>query len=114
MGVKSVGKYLPISPRKCRRMTELIRGKDAGSALLILQFSPKKSAKMVYKVLKSAIANAENNHDKNVDKLYVNKVFVDEGPTLKRFRPRAMGRAAKINKRTSHITIEVQEKGVEV
>ena len=114
MGVKSVGKYLQISPRKCRRMTELIKGKDAGSALLILQFSTKKSAKMIYKVLKSAIANAENNHDKNVDKLYVNKVFVDEGPTLKRFRPRAMGRAAKINKRTSHITIEVQEKGVEV
>ena len=114
MGVKSVGKYLPISPRKCRRMTELIRGKDASSALLILQFSPKKSAKMIYKVLKSAIANAENNHDKNVDKLYVEKVFVDEGPTLKRFRPRAMGRAARINKRTSHVTIEVQEKGVEV
>ena len=69
---------------------------------------------MIYGVLKSAIANAENNHDKNVDKLYVEKVFVDEGPTLKRFRPRAMGRASRINKRTSHITIEVQEKGVEV
>jgi len=114
MGVKSVGKYLPISPRKCRRTVELIRGKDAGMALLILKFSPKRTSKMIYKVLKSAIANAENNHDKNIDELYINKAFVDEGPTLKRFRARAMGRAAKINKRTSHITIEVEEKGVEV
>ncbi len=114
MGVKSVGKYLPISPRKSRRMIEQIKGKNVGSALLILQFSPKRSANMIYKVLKSAIANAENNHDKNIDNLFVYRAFVDEGPTLKRFRPRAMGRAAKINKRTSHITIEVEEKGVEI
>ncbi|MDD3655340.1 MAG: 50S ribosomal protein L22 [Atribacterota bacterium] len=114
MGVKSVGRYLPISPRKCRRMIELIKGKDAGMALLILKYSPKRTAKMIYKVLKSAVANAENNHDKNIDRLYVYKAFVDEGPTLKRFQARAMGRAARINKRSSHITIEVEEKGVEV
>ncbi len=114
MGVKSVGRYLPISPRKCRRMIEMIKGKDASKALLILQFSPKRTAKIIYKVLKSAIANAENNHNKNVDELYIHKAFVDEGPTLKRFMARAMGRAARINKRTSHITIEVEEKGVEV
>ena len=114
MGVKSVGRYLPISPRKCRRTIELIKGKNAGMALLTLQFSPKRSAKMIYKVLKSAVANAENNYDKNIDELYINEAFVDEGPTMKRFRPRAMGRAGKINKRTSHITIEVEEKGVEI
>jgi large subunit ribosomal protein L22 len=114
MGVKSVGRYLPISPRKCRRTIELIKGKNAGMALLILQFSPNRSSKMIYKVLKSAIANAENNHDKNIDELYVYKAFVDEGPTMKRFRPRARGRAGRINKRTSHITIEVEEKGVGV
>lgn len=114
MGVKSVGKYLPVSPRKSRRMIDLIRGKNAGMALVMLQFSPKRTAKMISKVLKSAIANAENNHDKNVDELYIHKAFVDEGPTLKRFRARAMGRAARINKRTSHITIELEEKGVEV
>ena len=114
MGVKSVGRYLPISPRKCRRTIELIKGKNAGMALLILQFSPNRSSKMIYKVLKSAIANAENNHDKNIDELYVYRAFVDEGPTMKRFRPRAMGRAGRINKRTSHITIEVEEKVVEV
>ncbi len=114
MGVKSIGRYIPISPRKCRRTIELIRGKNAGMALLILQFSPKRSANMIYKVLKSAIANAENNHNKNIDELYICKAFVDEGPTMKRFKPRAMGRAGKINKRTSHITIEVEEKGVEI
>ncbi len=113
MGVKSVGKYIPISPRKCRRMIDMLKGKDTGSALLQLQFTPNRSAKMIYKVLKSAISNAENNHDMSVDELYINKAYVDEGPTLKRFRARAMGRAARINKRTSHITIEVEEKGVE-
>ena len=114
MGVKSIGKYLPISPRKSRRMIDQIRGEKVESALLILQFSPKRPAKMIYKVLKSAVANAENNFNKNIYELFVSKAFVDEGPTLKRFRPRAMGRAAKINKRTSHITIEVEEKGVEI
>ena len=113
MGVKSVGKYIPMSSRKCRRMLDMVKGRDTGSALLQLQFSPKRSAKMIYKVLKSAISNAENNHDMSVDELYINRAFVDEGPTIKRFRARAMGRAARINKRTSHITIEVEEKGVE-
>lgn len=113
MSVKSVGRYIPISPRKCRRMVDMIKGRDTGAALLQLQFSPRRSAKMIYKVLKSAIANAENNHDMSVDELYIHRAFVDEGPTLKRFRARAMGRASKINKRSSHITIELEEKGVE-
>ncbi len=114
MGVKSVGKYLPISPRKCRRIIDTIKGKDTGSALLQLKFSPNRPAVMIYKVLKSAIANAENNNEMSIDGLYINKAFVDEGPTLKRFRARAMGRASRINKRTSHITIELEEKGVEI
>ncbi len=113
MGVKSVGRYIPISPRKCRRIMDMIKGRNTGTALLQLQFSPTRSAKMIYKVLKSAIANAENNHDMSVDELYINRAFVDEGPTQKRFKARAMGRASRINKRTSHITIEVEEKGVE-
>ncbi len=113
MGAKSVGKYIPVSPRKCRRMLDVIKGKDTGTALLQLQFSPTRSAKMIYKVLKSAVANAENNHDMSIDGLYISRAFVNEGPTLKRFKARAMGRASRINKRTSHITIEVEEKGVE-
>lgn len=113
MGVKSIGKYIPMSPRKCRRMIDMIKGKDTGAALLQMKFSPKRSAQMIYKVLKSAIANAENNYEMNVDELYISKAYVDEGPTLKRFRARSMGRAGKINKRTSHITIEVDQKGVE-
>ncbi len=113
MGVKAIGRYIPISPRKCRRMVDMIKGRDTGAALLQLQFSPRRSAKIIYKVLKTAIANAENNHDMSVDELYIHRAFVDEGPTLKRFRARAMGRATKINKRSSHITIELEEKGVE-
>ena len=113
MGVKSVGRFIPISPGKCRKMIEVIKGRDTGAALLQLQFSPKRSAKMIFKVLKSAIANAENNYDMNVDDLYVHRVYVDEGPTLKRFMARAMGRATRINKRSSHITVELEQKGVE-
>lgn len=113
MGVKSVGKYIPVSPRKCRRLLDMIRGRDTGEALLQLQFSPTRSAKVIYKVLKSAVANAENNHDMSVDELFVNHAFVDEGPVLKRFRAGARGRAMRIKKRTSHVTIEVEEKGVE-
>lgn len=113
MGVTSRGRFIPISPRKCRRIIDMIKGRNTGTALLQLEFSPKRSSKMIYKVLKSAIANAENNHDMNVDELYISRAYVDEGPTLKRFRARAMGRATRINKRSSHITIEVEEKGVE-
>ena len=111
MSVKAVGKYLTISARKGRQAVDIIRGKNAGKALLALKFLPNRSAKMVYNVLKSAIYNAQNNNDMNVEDLYVSKAFVDEGPTMKRFRPRAMGRASRIRKRTSHITIIVDYKG---
>ena len=111
MGVKAEGKYLPISARKGRQAIDIIRGKDAGEALLVLKFLPNRSAKMVYNVLKSAIYNAQNNNNNiDVEDLYVSEAFVNEGPILKRYRPRAMGRASRIRKRTSHITIVVDSK----
>jgi len=111
MSVKAMGKYLPISARKGRQAVDIIRGKGAGEALLALKFLPNRSAKMVYNVLKSAIYNAQNNNDMNVEDLYISEAYVDEGPMQKRFRPRAMGRAARIRKRSSHITIIVDDKG---
>ena len=99
-----------IAPRKVDLVVDLIRGKQIGEAVAILRHTPKAASPVVEKVLKSAVANAEHNYDLDVNKLVVSEVFVDEGPTLKRFRPRAMGRASAINKRTSHITIVVSEK----
>ncbi|MBS3810837.1 MAG: 50S ribosomal protein L22 [Halanaerobiales bacterium] len=110
MEAKAVAKYVRVSPRKTRRVIDLIRGKDIGQALGILRNTPNKPSKIVEKVLNSAIANAENNHDMLVDDLYVEKCFVDEGPTMKRFRPRAMGQASPINKRTSHVTVILEDK----
>jgi large subunit ribosomal protein L22 len=108
---KATAKYLRISPRKARQAVDLIRGKKAQEALALLKFSPKKSARLVYKVLQSAVANAENNQGLDVDKLVVSQAFVNPGPTLKRIRPRAMGRAYLIRKRSSHITVIVSEAG---
>ena len=88
----------------------LIRGKQVGEAVAILRHTPKAASPVVEKVLNSAIANAEHNYEMDVNNLVVSEVFVDEGPTMKRFRPRAQGRASAINKRTSHITIVVSEK----
>ncbi|MBS4025100.1 MAG: 50S ribosomal protein L22 [Clostridia bacterium] len=110
MEVKATAKYIRMSPRKIRKVADLIRGKKVGEALAILKFTPTGGAKPMEKVLKSAIANAEHNLELSADELIVSKAFVDEGPTLKRFKPRAMGRADKIRKRTSHITVAVSEK----
>lgn len=110
MEAKAVTKYVRVSPRKARRVIDLIRGKEIVEATGILKNTPNKSSKIIEKVLNSAVANAENNHDMFVDDLYVSKCFVDEGPTMKRFRPRAMGQASPINKRTSHITVILEEK----
>ncbi|ALC87330.1 MULTISPECIES: 50S ribosomal protein L22 [Bacillaceae] len=107
---KAIAKTVRIAPRKVRLVVDLIRGKQVGEAVAILQLTPKAASPVVEKVLKSAIANAEHNYDLDVNNLVVSEVFVDEGPTLKRFRPRAMGRASAINKRTSHITVVVSEK----
>ena len=110
MQAKAVARTVRIAPRKVRLVVDLIRGKQVGEAVAILNLTPKAASPVVEKVLKSAMANAEHNYEMDVNNLVVSQAFVDEGPTLKRFRPRAMGRASQINKRTSHITIVLSEK----
>ncbi|MRX72540.1 50S ribosomal protein L22 [Bacillus lacus] len=110
MQAKAVARTVRVAPRKVRLVVDLIRGKQVGEAVAILQHTPKAASPIIEKVLKSAIANAEHNYDLDVNSLVISQAFVDEGPTMKRFRPRAMGRASQINKRTSHITIVVSEK----
>ena len=102
-------KFVRISPRKARLVADAIKGMKAEQALMKLQFTPKKAAKIIGKVLSSAVANATNNANLDVDNLVVKRAYVDGGPTLKRWRARAMGRAYGIRKRTSHITIVVSE-----
>ena len=102
-------RYARISPQKCRLVADQIRGKPVAKALEILQFSPKKSAHIVRKVLESAIANAEHNDGADIDELKVSEIYVDAGPTMKRFRARARGRANRIIKTTSHITVTVSD-----
>jgi len=102
--------YARISSRKVKIVIDLIRNKPVGVALGILANTPKAASEPVEKLLKSAIANAENNHSMDVNKLYVAEIFACQGPTLKRVRPRAQGRAFRIRKRTSHITIVLKEK----
>jgi large subunit ribosomal protein L22 len=104
------GRFLRVTPRKARLVIDLIRGKYTDEALSTLQFTPKRASKTVEKVLKSAIANAEQSADVNVDNLFISKATVDGGPALKRFRPAPMGRAVRVLRRTSHITIELDEK----
>ncbi len=101
-------RYVRVTPMKARRVVELIRGRSAREALAVLEFAPQTASGPVSKVLASAMANAENNLDMDPDTLVVTRAFVDEGPTLKRFQPRAQGRAYRIRKRTSHITVEVE------
>ena len=109
MEAKAVAKYIRVSPRKTRLVAENIKGKGVEDALNILRFTPKKPAKILSKVLYSAISNAEQMPGVDVDSLIVDTVMVNEGPTWKRIQPRAMGRAYRIRKRTSHITIVVKE-----
>ena len=109
MEVRAVTRYVRVAPRKARLVTELIKGKPVEEALTILRFVPKKAARLVDKTLRSAVANAEQNPNIDVDTLYIKRIFVDGGPTMKRWRPRAMGRATKIIKRTSHITVILDE-----
>ena len=107
---KAIARTVRIAPRKVRLVVDLIRGTQIGEAVASLRLTPKAASPVVEKVLKSAVANAEHNYELDINNLVVSEVFVDEGPTLKRFRPRAQGRASAINKRTSHITIVVSEK----
>ena len=105
----AVASYIRISPRKVRLIMNEIRGRRVEEALNQLSFAPQKGASILKKLINSAVANAEQNYEMDVDKLYIKRVFADEGPTLKRFRPRAMGRAARIRKRTSHLTVVLDE-----
>jgi large subunit ribosomal protein L22 len=107
-GARAVARHVRISPNKARRVVNLVRGLPAKEALTVLQFAPQSASEQVYKVLASAIANAENNERLDPDALLVSEAFVDEGPTMKRFRPRAQGRAYRIRKRTCHITVAVE------
>jgi large subunit ribosomal protein L22 len=107
MEARAVARFQRVSPRKARLVVDLIRGKSVGEARTILKFSPRAAAEIVEKTLNSAVANAERNLHVKADDLVVGKTYVDEGPTLKRIQPRAMGRAFRINKRTSHITVIV-------
>lgn len=110
MEARAIAKYVRISPRKVNIVLNLIRGKDVKEALAILKFTPKAASEIVTKIVKSAVSNAENNHEMNPDSLYIAETFANQGPTLKRFQPHAQGRAFRINKRTSHITVVVKEK----
>lgn len=110
MEAKATLKYARISSRKVKIVADLIRGKDVQDALAIVKFTPKAASEVIEKLLKSAMANAENNHGMNVQKLYVAEIYANQGPTLKRIRPAAKGSAVRIRKRTSHITIVLREK----
>ncbi len=109
METRAVAKYVRISPRKVRLVMDQLRGKRVEEALNLLNFAPQKSAYIVKKLISSAVANAEENTEIDVDTLLVKTIYADEGPTLKRFRPRAMGRATRIRKRSSHITVILEE-----
>jgi len=110
MEAKAVAKYIRISPRRVRQVVDLIRGKGIREAEAILMVTPKRGTRAVAKVLKSAVANAEHNYDLDASELIVSRAFVDEGPTMKRYQPRGMGRANVRRKRSSHITVVVGEK----
>ena len=109
MEARAIAKFLRISPRKTRLCADLIRGKRAEDAVHILTHTPKAGARLVSKVLQSALANARQDKSIDVDTLYVKTVFVNQGPTLKRWQPKPMGRAGRIRKRTCHVTVVLSE-----
>lgn len=110
MQAKANARYIRISPRKVKLVIDLIRGKGVGEAISILRHTPKAASPVIEKVLNSAIANAEHNYSLDPNNLVITEAFVNPGPIMKRFQPRAQGRAGRINKRTSHITVVVSEK----
>ncbi|WP_010279605.1 50S ribosomal protein L22 [Paenibacillus senegalensis] len=110
MQATASARFIRIAPRKVQLVVDLIRGKEVGEAIAILRHTPKAASPVVEKILNAAIANAEHNHSLDPEKLVISQAYVNQGPTMKRFRPRAMGRASRINKRTSHITLVVSEK----
>jgi large subunit ribosomal protein L22 len=110
MEVRAKLRFVRVAPTKARLVADLIRGKGSEEALNILTFTKKAAAKILTKLLKSAIANATQKKTIDIDRLYIKKVAVDQGPTMKRYQPRALGRATQIRKRTSHITLVLDEK----
>ncbi|NMM63505.1 50S ribosomal protein L22 [Clostridium sp. P21] len=110
MEAKSIAKYVRMSSMKVGVVLDLIRGKNVNEAFAILKYTPKDAAEVINKVLKSAVANAENNLSLDINNLYVAEAYACQGPTLKRFRPHAQGRAFRIKKRTSHVTVVVKER----
>ncbi len=109
MEARAVGKYIRVSPQKTRLVADVVRGMDVDQAITTLKFMPKKAAAILRQVIESAVANATQDEQVDVDNLFVKKIFIDGGPSLKRIRPRAMGRATGIIKRTSHITVILDE-----
>jgi large subunit ribosomal protein L22 len=109
MEARAVARYIRISPQKARLIMDEVRGKKVDEAIRVLSFSPKKGAHVLKKLINSAVANAEANKEIDVDTLYIKRIFADQGPVLKRFQPRAMGRASSIRKRTSHLTVILDE-----
>lgn len=109
--VRASSRYVRIAPRKARLIADQVRGLQIDKARALLQFSPRGAAQDIGKLIESAAANAENNHDLDADEMRVAEITVDEGPTLRRFRPRALGRATPINKRTSHIAVALSPEG---
>jgi len=110
MEAKAIAKHIRISPTKVRKVAKVVKGRPVEDALNVLEFMPQSSAKVITKVIRSAVSNADQDPGLDVDSLLVSNIFVNEGPSLKRFRPRAMGRATRILKRTSHITVTLAEK----
>ena len=110
MEAKAIAKYVRMSPTKIAPITDLVRGKDLQEALTILKFTPGKASELVEKVVQSAAANAENNHDMDPSKLYVAEIYANKGPTMKRWRAGAQGRAGMILKRSSHIGVTLKER----
>ena len=110
MEAKAVAKYVRMSPTKIKPVCDLVRGKNVNDALAILKFTPGKGSTIVEKVVESAKANAENNFEMNPDNLYVSEIIVNQGPTMKRWRAGAQGRAGKILKRSSHVSCTLKER----
>jgi large subunit ribosomal protein L22 len=110
MEARAISRHVRIAPQKMRLVVDLVRGKGVEEALNILDYTPKRAAKVVAKTVRSVLANAQNTQSVDVDRLFIKRVFVDGGPTWKRFTPRAQGRATPIRKRTCHVTVVVDER----
>lgn len=110
MEARAIAKYIRVSPRKMKPIADLVRGKNVKEALAILKYTPRKGARIFLKVMNSAVANAENNHEMALDNLYVAQIYANQGPVMKRFKAGSMGRANPIKHRTSHVGVAVAEK----